>query len=143
MSDTRPLELDVPAEAEYVSAARLFLAAVGRHFELDEELVADLKVAVSEVCAGAAEDRHAPGSLRISVRPGGEAIEIQVEPGAESDPLPAVDGADPGASRPGPTWEASLREPLVRALFPDAAYEASAHTLLIQIPRTGVNGYTP
>jgi hypothetical protein len=143
MTDTCPLELDVPAEAEYVGAARLFLAAVGRHFELDGELVADLKVAVSEVCAGAAEDLHAQGSMRISVRPGGEAIEIQVAPAAQIDPQPAVDGAAPGARGPGPTWGASLREPLVRALFPDAAYQASAHTLLIRIPHTGVNGYSP
>lgn len=126
---TEPLELEIPPEAEYVGAARLFLAAVGRHFELDEESVADMKMAVSEVCAGAAEDLDSPGVLRISVRPSDDALEVEVAP---------VAGAKGGQSSAAASWETALREPLVRALFPDASYDAGGHVLHLSIPREPV-----
>ncbi|HWD08774.1 MAG TPA: ATP-binding protein [Actinomycetota bacterium] len=125
-----PLELEIPPEAEYVGAARLFLAAVGRHFALDEESVADMKMAVSEVCAGAAEDLRTPGVLRITVLPADDAIEVEVAPVNGTGR-----GAHDGLGSAALSWETALREPLVRALFPDSSYDAAAHVLRLSVPR--------
>jgi anti-sigma regulatory factor (Ser/Thr protein kinase) len=126
------LELQIPPQAEYVGTARLFLAAAGRHFELSEEAVADVKVAVSEVCADAIEDVRRPDHLRIAMRSGVDALEVTVssEPaGIEAD----------AAETPAPTLqigplERRLREPLVHALFPNADYEPREHTLRLSLP---------
>ncbi|HYR62257.1 MAG TPA: ATP-binding protein [Actinomycetota bacterium] len=131
MIDDDLLELQIPPEAEFVGTARLFLAAAGRHFELSEESVADAKVAVSEVCAGAIESPRQPEHLKIAIRPGLEALEVEVVPvgtGIEADPPPPV--PDTGAA----SFEHIMREPLVHALFPDAAYEPAEHSLRLSLP---------
>lgn len=132
MTEDDLLELQIPPQAEYVGTARLFLAAAGRHFELSEEAVADVKVAVSEVCADAIEDVRRPDHLRIAMRSGVDALEVTVssEPaGIEAD----------AAETPAPTLqigplERRLREPLVHALFPNADYEPREHTLRLSLP---------
>jgi anti-sigma regulatory factor (Ser/Thr protein kinase) len=126
------LELQIPPQAEYVGTARLFLAAAGRHFELSEEAVADVKVAVSEVCADAIEDRHPPEHLRIVIRPGVDALEVAVSsepPGIEAD----VEDTEPPAVDMAP-FERRLREPLVHALFPHADYQPREHSLRLSLP---------
>ena len=133
MTDDDTLELHIPPEAEYVGTARLFLAAAGRHFELSEEAVADVKVAVSEVCADAIEANGPPEPLKIVVRPRPTALQVEVSPsspGIVADP-PAP--AEPTPPRP-PSFEHTLREPLVHALFPDAAYEPQRHSLRLSLP---------
>jgi anti-sigma regulatory factor (Ser/Thr protein kinase) len=45
-----------PAEADALSLVRLFIAAVGRHLGLSFEVVEDLKLALTELCAEAIED---------------------------------------------------------------------------------------
>ena len=132
MTDDDLLELHIPPQAEYVGTARLFLAAAGRHFELSEEAVADVKVAVSEVCADAIEDVRRPDHLTIAMRSGVDALEVTVSSqpaGIEADaPEPA-----PPALQIGPL-ERRLREPLVHALFPEADYEPREHSLRLSLP---------
>jgi len=124
------MELQIPPQAEYVGTARLFVAAAGRHFELSEEAVADVKVAVSEVCADAIEDRPHPEHLSIAIRPGLEALEVAVSA------QPA--GIEAEMEKPPPlqvaSFERRLREPLVHALFPDADYEPREHSLRLSVP---------
>lgn len=129
--DDETLELLIPTTPEYVGAARLFVAAAGRHFELGEEAVADVKVAVSEVCAGAAEDSDSLHTLRIEIRAGLEGFEVDVEP--------HLDESVNGGSRPpvlpvGDDLEVDFREALVRALFPEATYKPEAHLLKLTVP---------
>lgn len=138
-SDLDVLELSIPAEPEYVGAARLFLAAAGRHFGLSEELLADVKVAVSEVCAEAVED-GAAGPIRIWVQPATEALRVEVGPNTDTPPTRApgssANGHNPagGVHIPPASWEHNLREALLQALFPEAEYDASAHTLRLSVP---------
>ena len=47
----RCVRLTIPAKAEYVALSRLTLAALGARFGLEPEMVADLKVAVTEACS--------------------------------------------------------------------------------------------
>ena len=132
MTDDDLLELQIPPQAEYVGTARLFLAAAGRHFELSEEAVADVKVAVSEVCADAIEDVRRPDHLRIAMRSRVDALEVTVS----SEPA-GIEAEVPGTEAPtlqiGPI-ERRLREPLVHALFPEADYEPREHTLRLSLP---------
>jgi anti-sigma regulatory factor (Ser/Thr protein kinase) len=126
------LELQIPPQAEYVGTARLFLAAAGRHFELSEEAVADVKVAVSEVCADDIEDPHRPGHLRIAIRSGTDALEVAVS----SQPA-GIEADTAGTAAPAlqiGTLERRLREPLVHALFPEADYEPQEHSLRLSLP---------
>jgi hypothetical protein len=132
MTQDDVLELQIPPEAEYVGTARLFLAAAGRHFELSEEAVADVKVAVSEVCADAIEDQRLSENLRIAIRPGLEALEVAVSSqpvGIEAD-VPETGEVAPRLT----TFERRLREPLVHALFPDAVYVPTEHSLRLSVP---------
>jgi serine/threonine-protein kinase RsbW len=46
-----PVILTVPCRAEYVALGRLAVGAIGAREGIDEETVADLKVAVTEACA--------------------------------------------------------------------------------------------
>ncbi len=44
------VKLVIPASSEYVSLARLALGGLIRNFLSDEEIIEDIKIAVSEVC---------------------------------------------------------------------------------------------
>ena len=59
MSD-RVVRLTFPAKAEYLLLARLTLSGLARELPIEEELLADLKLAVTEACGNVV--RHAyPG----------------------------------------------------------------------------------
>lgn len=47
----RCVRLTIPAKAEYVALSRLTIAALGARLGLEPEVVADLKVAVTEACS--------------------------------------------------------------------------------------------
>lgn len=49
--DGSTVTLTVPCRAEYVALGRLAVGAIGAREGIDEETVADLKVAVTEACA--------------------------------------------------------------------------------------------
>ena len=56
---TPVVRLTFPAKADYLLLARLALAGLARSCRSDEELLADLKLAVTEACGNAV--RHAYG----------------------------------------------------------------------------------
>ena len=61
----RIVRLTFPARAEYLLLARLTLSGLARELPLDDELLADLKLAVTEACGNAV--RHAyPGRRRVT-----------------------------------------------------------------------------
>jgi serine/threonine-protein kinase RsbW len=64
MSET-VVRLSFPAKADYLLLARLALAGVARSLPVGPELLADLKLAVTEACGNAV--RHAYGSGEGSV----------------------------------------------------------------------------
>jgi serine/threonine-protein kinase RsbW len=87
------VRLTLPAKAEYLILVRLTLAGIAREVPMSESALADLKLAVTEVCANAV--RHAyrggPGVVRLVFEVGNEAIEVTVEddgPGFASAELP-------------------------------------------------------
>jgi anti-sigma regulatory factor (Ser/Thr protein kinase) len=135
--------LEIPPEAAYVSTARLFVGAVGRHFGVDEDSVEDLKLAVSEACNAAirirqleTEDR----SIRIESNSRGSLLMFDVEDAVEAQPssiatstedlvrglsLELIQTLFPGAEMsPGPGGGTSIR---LSVLVGGADSEASDH----------------
>jgi serine/threonine-protein kinase RsbW len=61
------VRLSFPAKAEYLLLARLALAGLVRRLALDEEVLADLKLAVTEACGNAVRHAYADESGRVDV----------------------------------------------------------------------------
>jgi hypothetical protein len=110
--------LEVGAEKTQMATVRLFIATTARVLGLDEELIADLKLAASEAAtAGVA----APGSGLVIVRVGASPDEIMVS----ISPVTAeiLDGEPP---RPAD---------VISALFPAATLDGADRALRIPIER--------
>ncbi len=89
------VELRIPALPENLALARLALAGVGAAVAASEDVIADLKVAVTEACTNAIQYAYSAGagSIVVRYRVTGDAVELEVEDdGAGFDPT------DPGAS---------------------------------------------
>ena len=80
-AETHVVRLDFPAKADYLLLARLALSGLARTLTLDEDDVADLKLAVTEACGNAV--RHAyegdDGSVAVSYVVGPGTLELIVE----------------------------------------------------------------
>ncbi len=63
------VELEIPRRPPYVGVVRLALSSLARAVGLDEEVVDDLKIAVSEACANAVlagEQAGGDGAIRVA-----------------------------------------------------------------------------
>jgi serine/threonine-protein kinase RsbW len=80
MAETK-IALSFPAKAEYLLLARLALAGVGRGLGMDDDALADLKLAVTEACGNAV--RHAydaeTGTVEVVYVVRDDRIELLVE----------------------------------------------------------------
>ena len=123
------VELEIPARAGYVGLARMIVASTAaQRRDLDDDRLADLKLAVSEACTNAIE-AHAAGATddRVLVRcfeddghfevtvddrgPGFDVAELAVHP-----PV-----TDPARLH----FERGLGIPLIRALVDEVAFESN------------------
>jgi Histidine kinase-like ATPase domain len=109
--------LTVPAEAGYVATIRLFAAAVARAAGADEEVVEDVKLAVSELSTAivVGEDHDA---VEVTAILDGTTLEFVVGPLLPGD---LVDGAiDP--------------VDIVLALFPETTRDLEGSTVHLPVP---------
>ncbi|MDP8959311.1 MAG: ATP-binding protein [Actinomycetota bacterium] len=120
--------LEVPAEATFVGPARLFAAAIAREMHLEEGLVEDLKLAVSEACAYLLTPPSPDARLLLlEVTQLDDRLEFSVSestaPGASTAHLgfAALGPADVGKEAEGP----SLGLEVIGALFHDARLSPS------------------
>lgn len=95
------VQLTIPAKAEYLILARLALAGIAREVPIDEAVLADLKLAVTEACGNAVRHAYAAdrGVVRVRFLVAPDSIEISVEDdgsglGAEGSPLGPLEEAD-------------------------------------------------
>ena len=94
------VRLVMPAKSEYLILARLALAGIARETPIEESVLADLKLAVTEACGNAVRHAYAgaPGvvEVRFAVEPG--SIEIVVSDDGDAQraapALPATMPAD-------------------------------------------------
>jgi serine/threonine-protein kinase RsbW len=63
--DAVTVRLTIPARAEYITLCRLALTGIGRLRELSDELLADLKLALTEAASNSV--RHAYGDQDVGV----------------------------------------------------------------------------
>ena len=79
MSET--VRLTIPAKAEYLVLARLVLTGIAMEVSMSEIALADLKLAVTEVCGNAVQHAYEedPGVVRLVFEVEPEAIEVSVE----------------------------------------------------------------
>jgi len=107
--------LEVPARSEHLGTARAFAAAVARHYDVDAEVVDDLKIAISEACVDALAETE---PLRVRAEDLGRSLRFEVvsprREGGTGDDRPALDELG-----------APARLELIRALFDDAALETA------------------
>jgi serine/threonine-protein kinase RsbW len=77
------VELTIPPKAEYLVLCRLVLSGLARVREIDEEVLADLKLAVTEACSN---------SIRHAYRNGREGeVGVRYELGAEYLAVEVID----------------------------------------------------
>lgn len=111
--------LALPAATAQVRTARLFAAAIARHFGVEDDRVEDIKLAVSEACANAVRAHVEAGAtepVRVLARLGGEALHFQiVDAGGGFDAV----APDIGMTPPAGISEGSLGLALLRSLFPE------------------------
>jgi serine/threonine-protein kinase RsbW len=61
------VRLSFPAKADYLLLARLALSGIAREVPMDEEVLADLKLAVTEACGNAVRHAYGEGDGRVDV----------------------------------------------------------------------------
>jgi anti-sigma regulatory factor (Ser/Thr protein kinase) len=113
--------LELPNDPAFVATARLFASSLARHFEIDEDVVEDLKLAISEACkrALAAKDEHRRLSVSAAKDNGRLVFEI---PQGAMPPLAEEDTPTPSNQQ----MAASLSLELISALFDDAEMATDA-----------------
>ena len=122
MSD-RVVRLTFPAKAEYLLLARLTLSGLARELPIEEELLADLKLAVTEACGNVV--RHAypgdEGDVSLVVTIGDSRLLLTVEDYGAGIRAPdvTVDGLDE-LSEP---LESGMGMPIIRAIVDELAVE--------------------
>ena len=89
MTDT--VRLTFPAKPDYLILARLALAGIARAYPLEPELLADLKLAVTEACGNAVRHAYAngTGSVTVAYTVVDERLELVVEDRGTGLPLPS------------------------------------------------------
>lgn len=90
--------LTIPARAEYITLCRLALTGIGRVRQLSEELLADLKLALTEAASNSVRHAYAERGagmveIRYELLPDKLVIEVTDE-GGGFDPVEAKDSPD-------------------------------------------------
>ena len=95
----RSVRLRVPARAEYVALARLALSGLADIVALPEELLADLKLALTEAVSNSVRHAYAGGAgfVSIAYELSGDALTVEVVDdgkGFDPDQPPALEGEE-------------------------------------------------
>ncbi len=116
------VRLTIPAKAEYLILVRLALAGIAREAPMSESALADLKLAVTEVCGNAV--RHAygdePGAVRIRFDVTSDAIEVTVEDDGQGLSLDRIPDDIRVGEEP---VEAGMGLAIIRAVVDDLAVD--------------------
>jgi serine/threonine-protein kinase RsbW len=119
MSDA-VVRLTFPAKADYLLLARLALAGVARAYPFEPELLADLKLAVTEACGNAV--RHAygdgDGPVTVAFAIDEERLELVVE-----DAGTGLGVADVGEWAMPEDLEGGMGMAIIRAIVDELAVE--------------------
>jgi serine/threonine-protein kinase RsbW len=117
------VELRIPARAENLALARLALAGVGAIAGAREDVIADLKVAVTEACTNSIQHAYAgrTGNVVVRYRAAGELLEVEVEDGGTG-----FDTNDPGIDSVEGRGGQGMGLMIIRELSDDVRMESGA-----------------
>ena len=120
---TLTVRLAMPAKAEYLILVRLALAGIAREVPMSEPALADLKLAVTEVCGNVVRHAYGDGSgeVRVTFDIAPYAIEVAVEDDGAG--LAIEDAPDVVWLDEEPV-EAGMGLAIIRAVVDDVAVEA-------------------
>jgi len=123
MSDEVVVRLSFPAKPDYLLLARLALAGLTRTVSAEDEVVADLKLAVTEACGNAV--RHAygddPGDVVVSYVLRDDGLEIVVEDRGRGLDVEGIDTALPESPPDG-----GMGMAIIRTIVDDLKIETGA-----------------
>jgi anti-sigma regulatory factor (Ser/Thr protein kinase) len=106
----------VPAHAGLVGTLRVFASSVARHYGLSDDVVEDVKLAVSEACTDAVQT-GSNGDIQLEMDQHGDVLSCRITSASSTPRRPQPAAAD----LPEDVDPAALdRMHLVRALFADA-----------------------
>lgn len=128
------LRLSLPRDARYVSVLRKVTDSLLGSFDVPDETVHDVKVALSEACGNVI--RHADNSAEYSVklRVGGEVCEIEVcDLGPGFDRGVFEESGTPGSLDAIAAAEDGRGLPLLRALMDDLQFERADNTTTVRL----------
>ncbi len=119
----RVVRLTFPARAEYLLLARLTLSGLARELPIEEELLADLKLAVTEACGNVVRHAYpgAEGDVSLVVTIGASRLLLTVEDDGEG--IHAPDSPDDGAEELSGPLESGMGMPIIRAIVDELAVE--------------------
>jgi serine/threonine-protein kinase RsbW len=119
----RVVRLRFPAKPDYLLLARLALSGLARQLPLGDELVADLKLAVTEACGNAV--RHAyvgtDGDVSVIFAIDDDRLVITVEDRGEG--MRAPDSIADAAEAPAGPLESGMGMPIIRAIVDELSVE--------------------
>jgi serine/threonine-protein kinase RsbW len=122
----RVVRLTFPAKAEYLLLARLALSGLAREVPLDDELLADLKLAVTEACGNAVRHAYsgAEGDVNVVFTIDDSRLLMIVEDHGDGIRAPdsPEDEADEADELSGPL-ESGMGLPIIRAIVDELAVE--------------------
>ncbi len=123
MADELVVRLSFPAKPDYLLLARLALAGLARTLPAEDDVVADLKLAVTEACGNVV--RHAygddPGDVFVSYVVRGDALEILVE-----DQGRGLEGTETSAAAMPAPADGGMGMAIIRTIVDELAIEAGA-----------------
>jgi serine/threonine-protein kinase RsbW len=116
------VRLTIPAKAEYLVLARLVLTGIALEVPMSEVALADLKLAVTEVCGNAVQHAYEddPGVVRVVFQVEPEAIEVSVKDEGTAAALSDVDDEAVLGDEPA---ESGMGLAIVRAVMDEVAID--------------------
>jgi anti-sigma regulatory factor (Ser/Thr protein kinase) len=113
------LELAFPPRPEYVSTARHTVAALARLHELSDDVVEDIKLAVSEACTSAvvaSSREESPHPVRVAALVDGSTMVIEVEEAGEIGAGPGEGDGDAEIETDEGPFQPALSMPVLQGL---------------------------
>jgi serine/threonine-protein kinase RsbW len=123
MADELVVRLSFPAKPDYLLLARLALAGLARTLPAEDDVVADLKLAVTEACGNVV--RHAygddPGDVFVSFVVRDDTLEILVE-----DQGKGLEGKDASTGSAAAPPDGGMGMAIIRTIVDELAIDAGA-----------------
>lgn len=122
----RVVRLTFPAKAEYLLLARLALSGLAREVPLGDELLADLKLAVTEACGNVVRHAYSDGEGDVSVVFAIDDSRLLVTVEDHGDGIRAPDSPEDEADELSGPLESGMGMPIIRAIVDELAVEPGA-----------------